>query len=128
MKVEKIEKTVRITDHIHLKYVIERAGQEQSCVGDRVIVKGTLHLPTSECLLIEKINFGDRVNILGEYMYSRWGTYNNNSNSRCITIRKVGVRWNVLFTEMEEQLTAEIQKLSDAVSAREKVLNDAEID
>lgn len=67
---------------------LDLRGQQSPRDGDDVMIVVTLHLPTEEgsgALLHPDLQFGTRVKIGGDPLYSTWGHHTDGSDTRYIT-------------------------------------------
>jgi predicted HNH restriction endonuclease len=107
---------------------IERNGQQKHSEGDGIVVKGTIYLPANEGSekLADNLRFGERVQILEERLSHNWGTYDIESHKVIRTWKLSANTWKEAFEEMEKECFGEVQKLRNALDARQKALEDAE--
>ncbi len=117
-----------------VKITIERAGQQQMSVGDMVIVKGTICLPSNGSgnesftsgSLLDSLRFGDRVKIFGHGLNVKWGSYDHKTKDMYDSRTWQATTWKEAFEEIEKECFGEVQKLRNALDARQKALEDAE--
>jgi len=72
MRESRIEKKT-IYPFGHVITVVECCGQEEASVGDGVVVRAVLYLPTKDCALVRDIRFGERLLVADEQLKSSWG-------------------------------------------------------
>lgn len=105
---------------------IERVGQEPANQSDLVKVRGTIFLPkeNNTSYLPDSINFHCRVSILQESLHFSWGNSVDGHRKKEFTISQK--KWTQAFSEAEERIKVELQKLIDALNKRHQALLDAE--
>ena len=100
-------------------------------MGDRIQVSGAIFLPAKKTRdnnssLKDKFIWGHRISLMGEKLFSYWGEAKKGFKYRYKKMVFNGVRWDDLFQEAEESLTAEVEKITDAEEKRRQSLRNAE--
>jgi septin family protein len=111
------------------KIVLERVGQQQMDNNDKVLVRGTIYLPTNgpgNGNLADNLRFGDRVKIFESRLSWNWGQYDEESGRMKESRTWQATTWKEAFEEIEKECFGEVQKLRNALDARQKALEDAE--
>ena len=106
-----------------------RKGQQEIHVGDGVIVKAEIHLPTTNARYLPPcLQFGRRVQIDAQPLIADWGheSLNGTTTTRVSEQTFTAFTWKEAFELADAWGTTEIEKLIQALSKRKQALLDAE--
>uniref|UniRef100_A0A6M3KQJ4 Uncharacterized protein n=1 Tax=viral metagenome TaxID=1070528 RepID=A0A6M3KQJ4_9ZZZZ len=123
MKTQKIEKTVKISDDISVRYKIEKSGQCEAGLSDDVLTTVSLYLPIQEgsgWKIMDKISFAERIEIMEEPLVEIWG--NLIEQERMQSKKFLTEKYSQGFAEAESYILSEICKLSKALADRANAL------
>ena len=106
-------------------FTIERNGQAKEYISDKICVKLTVYIPAVKGYIKDKLQFGDRCELMNDYLNSSWG-YTLNDEYRVREVLYYGNRWADAFKEAKIYATLELSKLEMMLDNREIALKKAE--
>lgn len=123
---KEIRKVVELGKGLTAMIVIKRAGQEPAWLGDRVITRAEIHLPTENWEVNKELRFGNRLKVANKPLDAFWGHLSSEGNYRYEYQHFLVRKWREGFAQAEAWAAQEIGKLIKAVKRREKALANAE--
>ena len=131
--IERKEITYTLTDTLNAKILIFRDGQEHPSEGNRVRVKACLYLPShpKNKSLHPKLQFRSRVEIMNQYLTASWGWLNELEHKDGYISRYMDTladKWSDAFSQAEQKMLSELNKLRKALAESEEALLRAEED
>ena len=131
--IERKEITYTLTDTLNAKILIFRDGQEHPSEGNRVIVKACLYLPShpKNKSLHPELQFRSRIEVLDRYLKDNWGwaiELERKEGYVSCYLDILADKWSDAFTQAEQKLLSELDKIRKALAEREEALLLAEED
>ena len=110
-------------------FTLERHGQNPADVDDDVIVKATIYLPSHEetsTRLNKDLIFGNRLKFCGEALHYNWGSQSYDTKARYIEKYFPAPTWKEAFSDADNWVSDEFDKLRTIITQRKQALIDAE--
>ena len=131
--IERKEITYMLDADLKAKILIFRDGQEHPSEGNKVRVKAALYLPSNPLYktLYSSLQFRSRVEIMNHYLTDGWGWSDELEHKDGYVSRYMDIladRWSSAFTQAEQKMLAELDKIRKALADREEALLLAEED
>lgn len=108
-------------------YLLERADQQEPCIGDMVQVRGEIVLPhDKEGYLEPELRFGTRASVAKRVLWKEWGEKCPTPGGRRQDKLFPAKTWHEAFGDARAWCQVELQKLTDALRIRQQRLEEAE--
>jgi hypothetical protein len=131
MNIQKIEKTILLpyTDGLTAKIVVDRVGQQCPNTGNKIIVNGSIELPTYDNKhLSPNLEFGEFLILMDERLDNLWGcTSFYDKISLCKKTKPfLSTKWRIAEQKALKYCENELQKLISMLEVRHQLLIDAD--
>ncbi len=127
---DEAQTTLKLPNDLEVMLTLTRKGQSRPDINDNVVVEGIFRLPCSSDDLHLELQFGSRLSLFNDYMYSKWAYANRMGEVtyRAMTFTHNAETWRKAALKVVKEFNKGFNDLAAMVKARQDALLNAEME